>query len=416
MLPGQHIPRNRFVWLLMAVLLLLSLANAGRMVLQPINADRPIDFRPLYMAAALLSEGKNPYSEIHHKEKWQQIIDKENIPSGYIPKLPLSRVIYPPPALTLMLPFTLLPYQVAYPLWYFLLGLFFIGIIWLVTRLYMQNNAVAFLLLLLWALAFKGTIASLLVGQPTYLCLLCGFGALYFKKTSPVLSGILLGISGFKITLALPFILFFVIRHYWKVVGIAFTTGLLLSLPALFLAEDILALTISYLENVSELRDFFFSAALPEYPLNYVMISSTEFTALAEFFVQGANKWFTYINLAILAIGFAALYMINHKRKLAEHYLFIMISLLVLLTTYHLFYDCLLLLPLIPYALTLERKWQALLILAAVPLFLPINGFLDALQVPPNLYFLYFTLPVSLLCILAIVVAKPVTERENVMD
>ena len=94
-------------------------------------------------------------------------------------------------------------------------------------------------------------------------------------------------------------------------------------------------------------------------------------------------------------------------QRLAGWYVFLVAGTLTLLTTYHLYYDAVLLLPLLALGRRLTRRAQLLLLLALLPLLLPLNGLALALGNPKELQFLYFLPPLGLLGVLGVLLARP---------
>jgi len=93
---------------------------------------------------------------------------------------------------------------------------------------------------------------------------------------------------------------------------------------------------------------------------------------------------------------------------LAVWYGFLVIGTLTLLTTYHLYYDALLLLPLLAFGRRLARPGQLALLACLLPLLLPLNGVAQALGNPAGLHFVYFLMPLALLGVLLLLLARPV--------
>jgi hypothetical protein len=128
-----------------------------------------------------------------------------------------------------------------------------------------------------------------------------------------------------------------------------------------------------------------------------------------EWLRPGSSAWHLLLHAALwLAAGTWLLRHRSHGRALAGWYLFLVLSTLTLLTTYHLYYDAVLLLPLLVYATYLPRRLQWLLLALLLPLLLPLNGLALALGNPPTLHVLYFLPPLGLLGVLGLLLARPV--------
>ncbi|MEX0965993.1 MAG: glycosyltransferase family 87 protein [Bacteroidia bacterium] len=406
LLSGKFPVKTAFPAWLWFLLLGFSLLHTTRIVLNPPGPDRIIDFRPVYLAQRLLVQGKDPYLERNIQQEWQKVVEQEGIASAYVPVWPLSHVIYPPWALSMLSWLSLFSYTVAYVLWYSSLPFLLSFILFAIARFSKLEMQYADLLLL--SLAFKGTVASMLVGQPTFLSLALAFSALLAVNRRPFISGLLLGLAAFKVTVALPFVLFFIINKKFKALVAAGSTGAILLLISLVLSSEPITMLENYAANVSFMVDSFYDPHRPEYPLNYVMITTTEITALLEFLWRGSSDAVGPVKNMLLALLFGFIWWRHQKRKFNDVYLLLLLSAGVLLTTYHLFYDALLLLLLFPLSFQFTKRKRMLLLILLLPLFLPVNGLLDRLNVSTQLHFLYFSLPVVLLFLLIWLLVHPV--------
>ena len=64
--------------------------------------------------------------------------------------------------------------------------------------------------------------------------------------------------------------------------------------------------------------------------------------------------------------------------------------------------------PLLVFARRLGRRGQLALLAVLLPLLLPLNGAAQALGNPAGLQFLYFLMPLALLGVLGLLLARPV--------
>jgi hypothetical protein len=394
------------------VLLLMVTVNLSRLFITPINPDTPIDFKPFYVGQQMIWEGRNPYPDSLLKEGWKEIVEKERITnSSRPPGLPLTFLLYPPHALGMFGFLSFIPYKVTYILWYLSLPLLLAAMVLFIAGFSSaKHRRILFADLFLIALAFKGTVSAMLVGQPTFACLaICFAGLYYYSRQSKTLAGILLGLGTFKITLVMPFVLFMLYKKQYRVLIFSAITGLVLIGGSLLLVNDAEVFR-SFFANVEAQRAWIFDLSRSAYPLNYEMITLTELGMIAEFLVNGSNRYITWINLLLIVPVLLFLYIKNEKQRLSAPYLFLVLCLLMLLTTYHLFYDCLLLLPLyfIWQNLSPGRKLPAFACL--VIWMIPLNGLLNRFSHPEFLNILYFSLPLSLLLLLILLLSRPIYE------
>ena len=422
--------------LLLLFLLLIAAFHASRVLREPRpDADRPIDFRTCYVGQDVLRNGQNPYADATLKAGWQRIVQREHLASRTQPGLPNLPFLYPPWAAALFgVSVGQLPYAVAWPLWY-ALALLSLGLLaWLWPRVLRAEAAPVapgwqFLLV---ALALKGTVPALLTGQPTFAALALGVGALAVAAggTSPpaplirrgepsdwntlliwrpVLAGLLLGLAAFKVTLLLPFVARFIWRKQWLALAVAAAVVALLSAVAWHWAAFPSELLPTYQHLLAKVRAQSFDPTDPDYPLTQGLTLRLELGNVLEWLRPGSSAAHPWLHgaLWLAALGWLARQW-RRGQRLAGWYVFLVVGTLTLLTTYHLYYDAVLLLPLLAFGRLLPRRGQWLLLLALLPLLLPLNGVALALGNPVGLRFLYFLPPLGLLVVLALLLARPV--------
>ena len=422
---------------LLLFLTLVALFNLSRVLREPWpDADRPMDFRTCYMGQAVLRQGQNPYQDGVLKAGWQRIVAQEQLTSRTQPGLPNLPFMYPPWAAALFgLSVGQLPYRWAWPLWYALAvaGLLAAARLWsLALRRKNDFTAVPWWQLLIAALALKGTVPALLTGQPTFLALTLGVGALVVGRVMgplvidsptnvaghesiiqprtwgrPVLAGVLLGLAAFKVTLILPFALWFLYRQQWLTLAVATAVVVLLSVLALHWAHFPQELAPAYQQLIAQVRAQSFNPADPDYPLTQGMTLRLELGNVLEWLWPGSSPGHGLLHAGLwLAAGLRVRGLRKAGILLSDGQLFLVASTLTLLTTYHLYYDAVLLLPLLGHAMQLPRKHQLLLLLSLLPLLLPLNGVALALDNPRALHGLYFLPPIGLLGVLGVLLAK----------
>ncbi|WP_035566798.1 glycosyltransferase family 87 protein [Hymenobacter sp. IS2118] len=431
----------RFVLLF---LVLIALFNLSRVLREPLpDADRAMDFRTCYVGQAVLRAGQNPYLDATLKRGWQRIVQQENLTSRTQPGLPNLPFLYPPWAAALFGGSVgQLPYAVAWPLWG-LLAVFSLG---LIARLWPQvlrttpEKAIPWWHFLLAALALKGTVPALLTGQPTFAALALGVGALAVSRGATksrlprlaagasdsiastsrnsalktfgwpaILAGVLLGLAAFKVTLLLPFAAWFLWKKQWLPLAVAGGLVALLSAVAWHWAASPLDLLSTYQQLLGQVRAQSFDPTDPDYPLTQGLTLRVELGNVLEWLRPGSSAWHSVLHgLLWLGAGLRLWWLRRRGALLTDWYLFLVLSTLTLLTTYHLYYDAVLLLPLLAFAPTISKQQQGLLLALLLPLLLPLNGLALALGNPAELHFVYFLMPLALLGILGLLLARPV--------
>jgi hypothetical protein len=434
--------------LFLLFLILVALFNVSRVLREPRpDADRPMDFRTCYVGQQVLRQGLNPYDDATLKSGWQRIIKQENFPSRTQPGLPNLPFLYPPWAAGLFgLTIGRLPYALAWPLWYgmALLSLVLLAKLWPQALSNKKAEALPWWQFLLAAVALKGTVPALLTGQPTFAALALGVGALAAgsgrtlafagndtaaKPTAAVtgteaatasqaadskllwqiVAGILLGLAAFKVTLLLPFAAWFLWKKQWVALAVGAAVVALLSAVAFYWAAFPADLLPTYQHLLAQVRAQSFDPADPDYPLTQGLTLRLELGNVLEWLRPGSGPWHVMLHGALwLAAGLRLAWLRRQQVRLADWYLLLVASTLTLLTTYHLYYDAILLLPLLLFGRHLSRRLKWLLLAFMLPLLLPLNGFALALGNPAGLHFLYFLPPLGLLGVLGLLLARPV--------
>ena len=429
--------------LLLLFLLLIAAFHASRVLREPRpSPDRPMDFRTCYVGQDVLRHGQNPYDDATLKAGWTRIARREHLASRTQPGLPNLPFLYPPWAAALFgISVGQLPYAVAWPLWYALalLSLGLLAGLW--PRVLRTEDApvVPWWQYLLFALVLKGTVPALLTGQPTFAALALGVAALVvaaagIKKTlepgaagvaggaisseaaalpahwrRQELAGLLLGLAAFKVTLLLPFVAWFLWQKQWVALAVAAAVVALLSAVAWHWAAFPSELLPTYQHLLAQVRAQSFDPTDPDYPLTQGLTLRLELGNVLEWLRPGSRAAHPWLHGALWLAALARVGWLRRQgQRLGSWYVFLVISTLTLLTTYHLYYDAVLLLPLLAFARLLPRRGQWLLLLALLPLLLPLNGVALVLGNPAGLRFLYFLPPLGLLGVLALLLARPV--------
>ena len=380
-----------------------------------------MDFRTCYVGQAVLRAGHNPYHDATLKRGWQRITHEEKLTSRTQPGLPNLPFLYPPWAAALFgLTVGQLPYALAWPLWgaLALLSLVLLACLWPFLLRAEGGQTVPWWHFLLAALALKGTVPALLTGQPTFLALALGVGALAAGRLSspasatpawaPVMAGVLLGLAAFKVTLFFPFAAWFLWKKQWLTLAIAAAVVTLLSAVAWHWAAFPADLAPAYQQLLAQVRAQSFDPTDPDYPLTQGMTLRLELGNVLEWLRPGSSAWHVLLHAGLwLVAGLRLAWLRQQGRQLTDGYIFLILSTLTLLTTYHLYYDAVLLLPLLVFGLRLPTRLQRLLLALLLPLLLPLNGIALALGNPVGLRMVYFMMPLALLGVLGVLLARP---------
>ncbi|OGX84994.1 hypothetical protein BEN48_15235 [Hymenobacter glacialis] len=426
--------------------------NVSRVLREPglTNSDRPMDFRTCYVGQAVLRQGQNPYDDATLKRGWQRIVAAEQLVSRTEPGLPNLPFLYPPWAVALFgLTVGQLAYALAWPLWGALAVLCLLATArwWPALSKAESAPGIPWWHLLIFAFALKGTVPALLTGQPTFLALALGVGALAVAQLNespaagpgtrpdgqqatsqprllqaaggswrPVAAGALLGLAAFKVTLLLPFVAWFVWKKQWRSLLVAAAVVALLSAVAWQWAAAPSELLPTYRHLLAQVRAQSFDPADPDYPLTQGMTLRLELGNVLEWLRPGSSTWHVLLHgLLWLGAGLRLAWLHRQGQRVAGWWLFLVVSTLTLLTTYHLYYDAVLLLPLLAFAARLPGRLRLLLPVLLLPLLLPLNGLAQALGNPVALQWVYFLMPLSLLGVLGLLLSWPVdrASRQN---
>jgi hypothetical protein len=397
--PHSPIP----IWLL-GLLAVLATHNAVQLAAAGPGPQRAVDFRPLYLGAAILLDGSNPYDDPLLKQTWLDTARREGFTGLNLPGLPHTPLVYPPWALPLFLPFTALPWLVAVPVWYALVAALLVSTVLLLAGL--VNDATRVVVacdLLALALAFKAIDWAALVGQPLFLCLAFGTASWALSaRGRDVAAGIALGLAMFKPHLALPFALLAALQRKPRTLAAAVLAVAVLGGVFVGLCENPAAAVESLADNLAGRREATYDPQAEGYPLSHKLVWRTSLTALAELFAAEAWRHEIVINALLLAAVVPFWIVPFARRRVSPARAFSIFAVLGLLATPHYHYDCLVLLPLYLLALEADRAERIALLAAGAVLLLPINGLLGLLTLPDVLRFLYFNVQLALLALAAI--------------
>lgn len=394
--------RLPFSWhtLLRGILLLIALLHGYRLWQDPPAPAEAVDFRNVYVGALLLREGADPYDDAALKARWIDIAAGDAaLQAATLPGLPNNPLLYPPWALPLFTPFILLPFKAAAWCWYALsLVLLLLSVAAVAAA--MPEGKGHWLTLLLLVFAFKGTLHAWQVGQPVFLCIAALLWAWRFDAQGRALpAGLLLGIAAFKITLALPLGLLWIMRRRWKGLAVAAATGALLCLAALCWTGELVAPFRGWLALAQTFRSGLLNPPAGESPF-YTLTQLSEWGAPVYAFRLPGRQLLPLLYAALLAGALAWTFSRLRQGRWHELQAWLFVQCAFFLCNYHQFYDLLVLLPLYVMASRQAKPTRSdglLLCAALAPLLLPLNGLLQRMYLPPSLHGLYFSTPLAIL-------------------
>lgn len=348
--------------------------------------DYPYDARNVFIAGNLWLQNKNPYNDSLLKAEWQNIAAQTNLNTTKPPGFKDCGMIYPFWAIPILVPYYLFSWPVAKQIIWILSWLFIFFIAWFATKSF-NIKALNFWLWLLIILAFKSSLVAVALGQPLLMSMVAIMTSWYFyTKNKDTLSGLLLGIAMLKVTLCIPFVILFLANKKWKLLIFSSIFPILAAFSfyqvsgSLFIPE--------MLENMATQMQINYAGAT----LTAVNTNLTELGILLNYFGGIEYKFISVFNVIMLILGIIILAGFYLKGFFKEYSFLGLLILWNFLFSYHLIYDCLLLVFLVPLVKTNGNvKWIWLVLLA--PLFLPINGLFKYTD------WIQFHLPVTILAL-----------------
>ena len=350
------------------------------------HPDYPYDARNIFIAGNLWLQGENPYNDSLLKTEWQNSAIQNNLNTTKPPGFKDCGMIYPFWAIPILVPYYLFSWPVAKQIIWILSWLFIFFIAWFATKSF-NIKALNFWLWLLIILAFKSSLVAVALGQPLLMSMAAIMTSWYFyTKNKDTLSGLLLGIAMLKVTLCIPFVILFLANKKWKLLIFSSIFPILAAFSfyqvsgSLFIPE--------MLENMDTQMQINYAGAT----LTAVNTNLTELGILLNYFGGIEYKFISVFNVIMLFLGIIILAGFYLKGFVKEYSFLALLILWNFLFSYHLIYDCLLLVFLVPLVKTSGNfKWIWLVLLA--PLFLPINGLFK------NTDWIQFHLPVTILAL-----------------
>lgn len=198
---------------------------------------RPLDFRTYYLAGEAYQAGNNPWDEKASEQIWQSY---DSCTTGKWKTgigIPHAAVVYSPQFIWFFKPFNALEFTSAKWLQFGVNIIFLVGICYLIKKL---NPLLKLYQIAISLAAFRGTWFALDNGQPIIAVSFIILLALYFsnEKEKTIVSGLLLGIVGFKFTLLIPIVLWLILKRQYKTIVMIILSGLILNLSIIIFHKD----------------------------------------------------------------------------------------------------------------------------------------------------------------------------------
>ena len=384
---------------LIGFLLLLGIFNVYKSTSFYAHPDYPYDARNVFIAGKLWLKGDNPYNDSLIKSEWTQTSLQNGLITEKPPGFPDCGMIYPFWSIPALIPYylpTLFLHQTndwklsRLIIWLFSLG-FLLGIVWFGYKIF-SPYSVSIGSMLLLILSFKSGAVALMLGQPLLYSL---FGLMlswyFYLKKNDTLAGLFLGLAIVKVSICLPFVFYFLTLKKWKLLLYSGFVPLLSALVFYMVSGDLYIYEM--LHNISTQMEINYAGD----KLTAVNTNLTELGILANYFLGIGYQAISQTNIILMLLGSILIIWTYLKGFINQYALLALMIVWQFLFSYHLIYDCMLLLFIIPviYSSRLPRLgW----ILILSPLFLPINGIFK------NSDILQFHLPITVLALLLYIV------------
>ena len=310
------------------------------------------DFSTVYASTRCWLAHENPYLEANVEQQYAS--GKGN--PAHKPTADLTASVYLPSIFPLVAPIAWLDWDAAETAWLLLsLIAFSISLVCVARSELIPSLNVAVALVAVFLLC-SATHTGIAKGQPSVICISLLVAALYLKPTpkEEILAGLFIGLSCcIKPNFALPYMLFCCWRRQWRVVTVSVGVPFLVSA---FAMKNLLALTpewwFSWSANIK-------MAAAPDGNMNPT-ISNVGSTFLVNF--QTVVGFFTtnqqicnIVTFALLGALALAVLLIT-RLKVDQWQALSLFTLLLMLATYHRYYDVQLLMLCTNVALQMARK------------------------------------------------------------
>lgn len=349
--------------MLSVLLIVFNLYRAGQ---KNWNYGDPLDYRALYIGGQLMMNDNDLYNDGVGSVLWDSIEQREHFQATTDFGDPYASVsLYPPHAYIPFLPLSFMPWTYARIAWW-LIGALSLALIALLLYRYKRDRILIALLL-----GLSATYFALSLGQPILPVVALLFLSLYLEKRSPYMAGILLGLATIKVTAALPFLIWFLVRRQYKVVLFAGISGTLLLTPMLMYDPDIVAV---WLYQMDQYYAFLYQVG----DFNIYTFSDSEFSMMLDYYLHLPIEFWKRFNMVGQLLGYVLMTMLYIKKRFTPGLLMLGLLMVSFVFTYHLVYD--LLLFVIPLAYLPKRKAWNVLLGSLLFLSLPVNAVIDRID------------------------------------
>lgn len=384
---------------LVGFLLLLGIFNVYKSTSFYAHPDYPYDARNVFIAGKLWLKGNNPYNDSLIKSEWNQTSSQNGLISEKPPGFPDCGMIYPFWSIPALIPYFFPSFILQETndwnfsrifIWLLSLGFIF-GIAWFGSKNFIQYSA-SFGSMLLLILSFKSGAVALMLGQPLLYSLFSLMISWYFylKKNDNV-SGLFFGLAMVKVSICVPFIFYFLTLKKWKLLLYSGAVPLVSAAIFYLVAGDLYISEM--LANITAQMQINYAGD----KLTAVNTNLTELGILANYFLGIGYHTISKVNNVLMLLGSLVIIWSYVKGFIKQEALLALLIVWQFLFSYHLIYDCMLLLFIIPVIYSSRLPCFGWILILS-PLFLPINGIFK------NSDILQFHLPITVLALLLYIV------------
>ncbi|HEY1048027.1 MAG TPA: glycosyltransferase family 87 protein [Bacteroidia bacterium] len=364
---------------LLYLLSALALFNFAKWSIHFISSEyRPLDFRTYYLAGEAYQAGMNPWDEKASEQIWQSY---DSCTTGEWKTgigIPHAAVVYSPQFIWFFKPFNAFEFTSSKWLQFGLNIIFLFGICYLISKL---NPLLKLHQIAIALAAFRGTWFALDNGQPIIAVSFIILLALYCsrEKEKPLLSGLLLGIIGFKFTLLIPIVIWLLLNRRYKTIVMIILTGLSLNLPIIIFHK---AYLYTWIDNMDRMWMYINSGETNG-------LSIINCNAIANI-VKVDVSVLKPLSSVIYLSSFAYIFIKLKLKKIAYHEALFLLALTEICFGQHLMYDLLLLISIFAITDFKQNIWITWPLILALTF--PIGSLAEKINFPELNYVLPFAL------------------------
>ncbi len=377
----KHIPVKSILIGILSFLVCINLYKSISLYSHP---DSPYDARNIFLAGKMWLKHQNPYNDSLLKLEWQQTASFYDIASTKAPGFKDCGMIYPFWSIPMLYPYFASIWPISKLLILFLSGIFLLTLAYFTYKSFAEVG-LSFALCLLILLAFKSSLIAVALGQPLLMSMASIMVSWYFyQKNKDTLSGLFLGVAFVKITLCLPFVLLFMLSKKWKL--LAYSALIPVMGALVFYSQAGHFYWAEMAQNINQQMQINYAG----HTITAVNTNLTELGILLNYFGGVSYSFLSIFNPSMIIIGSLGLMWCYSKNYMNAAELLALLIVWHFLFSYHLIYDCILLIFLIPLFKN-RRMFNWVWMLLLCPLFLPINGIFKSIA------WIHFHLPIALL-------------------